>query len=81
MPDAADIANDRTANLIEGHLARRVRFEGVSARECIECDTPIPTARQQALPGVQLCVHCQQLQEDRKQLKFINTITPTGRLW
>ena len=30
-----------------------------SAETCIDCDEPIPHARRQALPGVQLCVDCQ----------------------
>lgn len=30
-----------------------------SARFCAECDDPIPQARRQAIPGVQLCVDCQ----------------------
>lgn len=30
-----------------------------SARFCAECDEPIPDARRQAIPGVQLCVDCQ----------------------
>lgn len=30
-----------------------------SATHCAECDEPIPEARRQAVPGVQLCVDCQ----------------------
>lgn len=30
-----------------------------SAEFCVECDEPIPEARRQAIPGVQLCVECQ----------------------
>lgn len=30
-----------------------------SALFCAECDDPIPEARRQAIPGVQLCVECQ----------------------
>jgi len=65
MADAADYANERMAHLIEGSLARRKRFQGVSHVFCIECDAEIPERRREALPGVELCVECQQLQEAR----------------
>lgn len=32
---------------------------GESAEYCDECDEPIPQARREAIPGVQLCVECQ----------------------
>jgi phage/conjugal plasmid C-4 type zinc finger TraR family protein len=35
------------------------RAAGESAGFCDECDEPIPEARQQAIPGVRLCVGCQ----------------------
>lgn len=40
--------------------------QGESAHECTECGTAIPEARRAALPGVQLCVVCQET-EDRRQ--------------
>jgi len=39
---------------------------GPSLARCEECDAPIPEARRQALPGVRLCVPCQEA-EDRDQ--------------
>jgi len=33
--------------------------QGESATHCRECGAPIPEARRQALPGVQLCIACQ----------------------
>lgn len=30
-----------------------------SAEFCVECDEPIPPARREAIPGVQLCIDCQ----------------------
>ena len=33
------------------------------AKECVECGDAIPEARRQAIPGVQLCVHCKALAE------------------
>lgn len=34
-----------------------------SLEECEECGEDIPKARQEAIPGVQLCIYCQQRQE------------------
>jgi len=31
-----------------------------SAEECQECGEGIPKARQKAIPGVQLCIYCQE---------------------
>lgn len=33
---------------------------GESAKHCDECVEPIPEGRRQALPGVRLCIGCQQ---------------------
>jgi phage/conjugal plasmid C-4 type zinc finger TraR family protein len=40
--------------------------QGPSLERCTECDAPIPAARRVALPGVRLCVACQEL-ADRAQ--------------
>ncbi len=34
--------------------------QGPSLERCAECDAPIPEARRVALPGVRLCVACQE---------------------
>lgn len=39
---------------------------GPSRSHCENCDTPIPRARQTALPGVRLCLTCQK-EADRHQ--------------
>ncbi|NEL74754.1 MAG: TraR/DksA family transcriptional regulator, partial [Xanthomonas perforans] len=31
-----------------------------SLTHCEECEAPIPEARRKAVPGVHLCVHCQE---------------------
>ena len=36
---------------------------GPSLEKCEECDTAIPEARRQALPGVRLCVACQEARD------------------
>ena len=40
-------------------LARSRLPEGESLATCEECGVTIPAARQQAIPGVRLCVSCQ----------------------
>ncbi|MEZ5752880.1 MAG: DksA/TraR family C4-type zinc finger protein [Paracoccaceae bacterium] len=48
---------------INDELARlraRPRPSGESLSHCAECDEEIPEARRAALPGVKLCVACQQ---------------------
>ncbi len=42
---------------------------GESLTHCEECDTEIPKARQEAVPGVRLCVMCQEAQ-DKKAVQF-----------
>jgi phage/conjugal plasmid C-4 type zinc finger TraR family protein len=39
--------------------ARSKLPRGPGASRCEECDDPIPAARRKALPGVRLCVPCQ----------------------
>lgn len=48
---------------IEDELARlksRRSPVGESLTHCAECEEPIPEKRRQALPGVKLCIDCQQ---------------------
>ncbi|WP_142806515.1 DksA/TraR family C4-type zinc finger protein [Stenotrophomonas maltophilia] len=47
--------------------ARRQLREGPGLEHCEECDAPIPLARRQAVPGVRLCVACQQAHDDEEQ--------------
>ena len=49
--------------------ARDQLTSGDSALTCVECDCEIPEARRKALPGVQLCVACQEILES----EFVNT--------
>lgn len=53
---------------VEDELARlRTRRgpSGDSAEICVECEEPIPEARRRALPGVKLCLDCQQERDGR----------------
>ena len=63
--DAADIAAEREAIHREESLdrARAARPDGPSRETCAECGDPIPVARQRAVPGVRLCIHCQKERE------------------
>lgn len=45
-------------------LARSRLPEGAGLTHCEECDAPIPLARRKAIPGVRLCVSCQQAHDD-----------------
>ena len=43
--------------------------KGPSLTACESCEEPIPEARQKAVPGVRLCVRCQE-REDREQQAY-----------
>ena len=47
----------------EVRRARSALPEGESRSDCEACDRPIPEGRRQALPGVRLCVACQQVRD------------------
>lgn len=40
---------------------------GVSAEECEDCGAPIPEERRVAIPGVQRCVDCQGILEQKQK--------------
>lgn len=50
----------------EVRRARACLPQGESRAFCEECGEPIPEARRRALPGVRLCLECQQ-EADREQ--------------
>ena len=70
--------NDQIASSIEDEVARaRSRLpKGVSLTHCEECGDAIPEPRRQALPGVRLCVPCQE--EDDKQLQVFSAFNRKG---
>ncbi|EIL97440.1 hypothetical protein RHOFW104T7_10250 [Rhodanobacter thiooxydans] len=43
--------------------ARQQLRKGPGLKHCEECDAPIPAARRKAVPGVRLCVACQEAQD------------------
>ncbi len=46
--------------------ARSQMRKGPSLERCEDCDSPIPEARRKAVPGVALCVACQELQDENE---------------
>lgn len=62
MADAIDLAQQREQEDRERHISNaRSRIAAPSRFICEECDAPIPEARRIAIPGVALCVTCQQI--------------------
>ena len=60
--------NDQIDASIEDELKRmqaRPRPGGESLTHCAECDEPIAEARRKAIPGVKLCIECQQERDAR----------------
>lgn len=57
-------------------LARSRIAQGESATHCEECDAEIPEARRIAVPGVQLCIACQESIE--KTQSSANTLNRRG---
>ena len=43
--------------------ARSQLPQGPARTHCEECDAPIPEARRKAMPGVRLCIACQEAEE------------------
>jgi len=68
MPDLMDSITERQAVILESQInAARQSVTGVSSMFCIDCDHPIHEMRRMALPGVDICVTCKELQELRNQ--------------
>lgn len=63
--------NDQIASSLEDEVARaRSRLpKGESLAECEECGEIIPEARRSALPGVRLCLACQE-EADKRYTNF-----------
>lgn len=57
--------NEQIEASIEDELARlrQKAPRGESLTHCAECEEPIPEPRRTAIPGVRLCVDCQQEQD------------------
>ncbi|EMC4150056.1 DksA/TraR family C4-type zinc finger protein [Cronobacter sakazakii] len=60
---------DQIDSTVEDAVARARRDlpRGESLAFCEMCDEPIPEARRKAIPGVRLCVNCQQKEDEHRQ--------------
>lgn len=63
MSDSADHANEAQSLYTQMLCENRVQYQGISATECEECGNPIPKERRRVIPGVKLCVACQEVRE------------------
>ena len=50
--------------------ARNQLPRGPSLEFCEECDAKIPEARRKAVPGVRLCISCQQIRDEEGNTNF-----------
>ena len=69
-PDGA--VNEQIEASIQDELARmkaRKALVGESLEECAECGEDIPEARRVALPGVKLCIECQNERDGRVKMR------------
>lgn len=55
VQDQIDTTIDDAVTRARSQLPR-----GKGLTHCEECDAPIPKARREAIPGVRLCVNCQE---------------------
>lgn len=64
--------NEQIEASLQDELARmraQKRPLGDSLTHCADCEEPIPEARRLALPGVKLCIDCQQERDARPQTR------------
>jgi phage/conjugal plasmid C-4 type zinc finger TraR family protein len=52
--------------------ARNQLKQGPGLTRCEECDAPIPAARRKAVPGVRLCVACQETEDAERAANLYN---------
>ena len=60
---------DASINDELARLKARKTPVGESRTHCAECDEPIPEKRRLALPGVKLCIECQQERDGAFQVR------------
>ena len=64
--------NEQIEASIEDELQRlkaKSQQIGESLTHCAECEEPIPEARRSAIPGVKLCIDCQQERDGAFQMR------------
>lgn len=66
MADSMDLVQQRVQEELARNLANAThRPAGASKFFCLSCGEEIPEQRRRALPGVSLCVTCQDINERR----------------
>ncbi|MGC1007484.1 TraR/DksA C4-type zinc finger protein [Pantoea agglomerans] len=66
MADSMDLVQQRVQEELARNLANAThRPAGASEFFCLSCGEEIPEQRRRALPGVSLCVTCQDINERR----------------
>ncbi|KMK11134.1 hypothetical protein ABW06_22740 [Pluralibacter gergoviae] len=69
-PEIIDAAQEYIErNTAAGIDALRIDHSAVSATECRDCGYPIPEARRKFVPGVQTCIECQELAEEKDRIR------------
>ena len=69
MSDEGDIANEITEHFLDVARSRIKHYSGESLETCAECDEVIPEKRRIALPGVRLCIECQEVEDRENELR------------
>lgn len=69
MADEGDLGSMTEQHFTEIALQQRVRFDGPSEKECVDCGEVIDEVRRQKLGGVKRCVECQK-EFEHKQSRF-----------
>ena len=64
VQDQIDASVDDAVELARSRLPR-----GESLSHCAECGDAIPAARRQAVPGVRLCIRCQEAVDRSRSLQ------------
>jgi len=60
-----DAAQDEIESAVNDAVRRAQSAlpQGVSLTHCEECDAPIPEGRRNAMPGIRLCLPCQEVED------------------
>lgn len=66
--DSIDIANEHAERMLELNLQKALNKPVLTAAHlCDVCGVEIPEERRKAVPGVQLCVDCKSIDEQRNK--------------
>lgn len=66
--DSIDIANEHAERMLELNLQKALNKPVLTtAHLCDVCGVEIPEERRKAVPGVQLCVDCKSIDEQRNK--------------